>query len=117
MMKHLTPWLKKGGYLYITSTPNVESLCAELYREKWNLFTADHQIHFPKRTIVAFAKELNCELVDSDYFYLETPYAKELQDYRKILTDIKLMEARKENMIGSSPAFYGNMLSLIFKKQ
>ena len=54
MVKHLSGWLKPGGLIYITSTPNVESLCAEVYREKWRLFTADHQIHFSKRTLIQF---------------------------------------------------------------
>jgi 2-polyprenyl-3-methyl-5-hydroxy-6-metoxy-1,4-benzoquinol methylase len=116
MMKHLIPWLKKDGYLYITSTPNAESLCAELYREKWNLFTADHQIHFPKQTIIDFVETLGCTVVDSAYFYLETPYANEREDYRKILADSERIYSGRRDEVTTSPAFYGNMLSLIFKK-
>ncbi len=116
MLKHLVRFLKSGGLLYITSTPNVESLCAELYREKWNLFTADHQIHFPKRTIIELGKELGMSLLDSAYFYLETPYSSEIEDYRKIIGDSNLIAVGKKDEASSSPAFYGNMFSLIFKK-
>lgn len=116
MLKHVTPWLKPNGLLYITSTPNIESLCAELYREKWKLFTADHQLHFSKRTILELGKELGMSLFDSAYFYLETPYAHEIEDYRKILKDAELIARNKKDEVGSSPAFYGNMLSLILKK-
>ena len=116
MLKHLVGWLKQDGLIYITSTPNIESLCAELYREKWRLFTADHQIHFSKQTLIDLFNENNFSLLDSAYFYLETPYAQELEDYRKILTDATLIATGKKDQIGSSPAFYGNMLSLIFKK-
>lgn len=116
MIEHLLPWLKEGGLLYITSTPNTESLCAELYRQKWNLFTADHQIHFSKSNLIGFFKGLGLTLLDSEYFYLETPYAKEVEDYRKILTDASLMATGKSGEVATSPAFYGNMLSLIFKK-
>ena len=108
---------KNVEYLYITSTPNAESLCAELYREKWNLFTADHQIHFPKRTIIDFVKTIGGDLVDSDYFYLETPYAHEVEDYKKIVEDSMLLSTDQRSEVSSSPAFYGNMLSLIFKKK
>ncbi len=114
MIAHLLPWLKKGGLLYITSTPNTESLCAELYREKWNLFTADHQIHFSKSNLVSFFKGLGMSLADSGYLYLETPYANEVADYRKIIADAKLINNGKGDEVVSSPAFYGNMLSLIF---
>ena len=38
MLNHMVPWLKPGRLLYITSTPNAESLYAELYREKWKLY-------------------------------------------------------------------------------
>ncbi len=116
MLEHMLPWLKQGGLLYITSTPNIESLCAELYREKWKLFTADHQIHFAKRTIEALGAELGMELLDSAYFYLETPYANELEDYRKIIKDAELIATGKHDEVDSSPAFYGNMLSMILKK-
>ncbi len=116
MLKHMMPWLKPGGLLYITSTPNIESLCAELYREKWKLFTADHQIHFSKRTIVELGKELGMELLDSAYFYLETPYAHEIEDYRKIIKDATLFALGEGDKVVSSPAFYGNMLSMILKK-
>jgi 2-polyprenyl-3-methyl-5-hydroxy-6-metoxy-1,4-benzoquinol methylase len=116
MLMHLVPWLKPGGLIYITSTPNAESLCAELYREKWRLFTADHQLHFTKRTIVELFKGIGCNLLDSNYFYLETPYAHEVEDYRKIIDDAKLISTGRKNEIDSSPAFYGSMLSLIFKR-
>lgn len=116
MLKHMLPWLKPNGLLYITSTPNTESLCAELYREKWKLFTADHQIHFSKKTIVGLGKELGFVLLDSDYFYLETPYANEIDDYRKILKDAELMAQGKKVDVTSSPAFYGNMLSVLLRK-
>jgi len=117
MMKHLSPWLKPNGLLYITSTPNAESLCAELYREKWRLFTADHQIHFPKRTLLSLGNELGMDLLDSTYFYLETPYGNELEDYRKIIKDASHLSGNRAYEVGSSPAFYGNMLSMIFKKR
>ncbi len=116
MIAHMLPWLKPGGILYITSTPNVESLCAELYREKWKLFTADHQIHFSKSTIIALGKEFGLELIDSAYFYLETPYASEIADYQKIIKDAGLYATGRGSEVVSSPPFYGNMLSLIFKK-
>ncbi len=117
MIEHLLPWLKKGGLLYITSTPNVESLCAELYREKWNLFTADHQIHFSKGNLITFFNSHGFSLVDSAYFYLETPYANEIEDYRKIIRDAALIALNKKDEVEVSSAFYGNMLSLIFRKE
>ncbi len=116
MIAQLVKWLKTGGLIYITATPNAESLCAELYRDKWKLFTADHQLHFPKRTVIDLFKTLNLSLLDSTYFYLETPYAHEIEDYKKIIEDARLLSTGDGNEVTSSPAFYGNMLSLIFKK-
>jgi len=116
MLTHLVPCVKPGGLIYITSTPNAESLCAELYREKWRLFTADHQLHFTKRTLVELFKGIGCALLDSSYFYTETPYAHELEDYRKIIEDAKRISTGLKNEVDSSPAFYGSMLSLIFQR-
>ena len=38
--------LVKKGLMYITSTPNLSSVCAEVYRGNWNIVGPDHLYYF-----------------------------------------------------------------------
>jgi SAM-dependent methyltransferase len=109
--------LKPDGYLYIAATPNVDSFCADIYREKWNQFhPIRHLKYFSVKTISKFFKKYNMKLLAKDFPYMETPYADIEKDHVEML---KAYSARKEgafDSIGRSYAFWGNMMNLVFKK-
>lgn len=109
--------LKEGGYIFITATPNLNSLCAELFRNNFNQhLPAEHIILFSDEHFKIYLKELNFNLTSERIFYLETPYANAYEDAKKIAKAIKLKE-NNELINFKSPAWYGNMMTLLFKKE
>lgn len=109
--------LKKGGYIFITATPNLNSLCADIFRNNFNQhIPAEHIILFNDEHLKTYLKELNFNLTSERIFYLETPYANIYEDARKITKAIELKE-KGESINFKSPAWYGNMMTLLFKKE
>lgn len=112
-----TELLKSGGFIYFCATPNVDSFCAELYREKWNLWhPIQHINHFSAKTLYKLCGTENYEIYDERYPYLGTPYESQINDYLKIQKDIKLINNGEKDLVNVSPPFWGNMLSLFLKK-
>jgi len=117
-LSRATELLKKGGFLFFCATPNVASFCADLYREKWNLWHPIQHINlFSVNTLHSLCGKDNYDIVDEDYPYLDTPYESQFDDYLKIKEDIKLMINGDMAKINVSPPFWGNMLSLFLKKK
>tara|TARA_B100000965_G_C19603452_1_gene764470 strand:- start:11139 stop:12023 length:885 start_codon:yes stop_codon:yes gene_type:complete len=109
--------LKTGGLLYFCATPNVDSFCADLYREKWNLWhPIQHINHFSSETLYSLCGKDNYEIFHESYPYLGTPYESQKNDYLKLKSDIKLINEGRREDVTVSPPFWGNMLSLILKK-
>ncbi|PRM88152.1 methyltransferase domain-containing protein [Aliarcobacter cryaerophilus] len=109
--------LRDGGYIFITATPNLNSLCADLFRDKFNQhIPAEHIIHFSDEHFKDYLKELGFNLVSERVYYLETPYANIYEDAKKITKAIQLKE-KGEKIDFKSPAWYGNMMTLLFKKE
>lgn len=110
--------LKPGGYFYITATPNIDSFCADVYREKWNLWDPyQHIYHFSVPTLTRLCRRFGLELVAQAYPYLETPYANPPEDHRRVLEDYKLIQDGRRSEINRNPAFWGNMLTVLFQKK
>lgn len=109
--------LKPNGYFYICATPNVDSFCAGIYREKWNQFDAkEHIFMFSFKTLQKLIEPLGFKVVKTASFYEETPYCDIENDIKKVMADYRLYMKGKHKQIGISPAFWGNMLNIIFKK-
>ena len=107
----------KGGYLYLSATPNVDCFCARLYRQKWNQFDAkEHIFMFSARTLAKLVEPLGFEVVKTMYFYEETPYCNLEMDMQQVLNDYKLIQEGHFDAVKTSPAFWGNMLNILFKK-
>ena len=103
--------LKPGGYYYICATPNGESFCADLYRENWTLFhPVQHLWHFSPNNLSMICKRHNLNLVWKEYPYLGTPYENVKNDVLEVSNYII------KNDVSLSPAFFENMMSLVFKK-
>ena len=109
--------LKTGGMLFITAQPNMDSICAKLFKNNFRLGvnSADF-IGFNEKILTEYLCQSNIMLVGSKYFYEETPYADVEND---ILQVAKAIEEKREGKAISSmsPAFYDNMMSLVYKKK
>ena len=110
--------LKPGGLIYFCATPNLDSFCAEIYREKWNLFHPIEHINiFSVRTLHRLMGVKRFLLVEERYDYLNTPYENQNNDYKKLTDDINLKNSGRWYEVEKSPPFWGNMMSVIYKKR
>lgn len=109
VMEKVASLLKKGGVLYLAATPDVSSFCADLYREKWNQFhPIQHLSYFSVPTLTRFLSN-NFEYVAHHHPYIETPYQDIENDYRLVK---KACKGKK----GISPAFWGNMMNVVYRR-
>lgn len=101
--------LRKGGYLFLLSTTNVDSPVAELTREKWGLYhPVEHLAYFNLPSLERLFSEL--ELKDFRFPYVRTPYENKAQDLRNFLKCCK-----GKNRSGRFP-FWGSILNAVFVK-
>ncbi len=106
-----------GGYLYLCATPNVASFCARLYRNKWNQFDAkEHIFMYSAETLAKLVEPFGYKGVKSAYFYEETPYCNIEEDMVQVLKDYQSIQQGEFEKVATSPAFWGNMLNILFRK-
>ncbi len=112
-----TELLKPNGKIFFCATPNLDSFCADLYREKWNLWHPIQHINiFSINTLHRLMGRDRYGVMATDYPYLETPYENQVNDYEKIKEDILIESQGKWEVVEKSPPFWGNMMSVIFQK-
>jgi len=109
--------LRGGGYFYVAATPNVNSFCADFYREKWNLFhPVRHIFYFSAETLAKLCSPFGLKLIARYYPYEETPYADVQRDCEEVLRAIKAKKEGRWSEIDRSPSFWGNIMNLVFRK-
>jgi 2-polyprenyl-3-methyl-5-hydroxy-6-metoxy-1,4-benzoquinol methylase len=109
--------LKKGGYYYITATPNGASLSAEVFRDKWTLFhPVQHIWHFSPATLSKICAKFGLKLIATDFPYLGTPYENVNENVKAMAKAITLVEQGKRTELEISPPFFESMMSLVFQK-
>ena len=101
--------------LYITSTPNPNSVCAEIYRGNWNQVGPDHLYYFNQPILSQILKQNRLQLIAEHHFYEGTPYANLLSDYKLVKSDLQKLR-NGEEITNISPPYWGNMLTLVYKK-
>ncbi|OGX34854.1 MAG: hypothetical protein A3I43_03530 [Omnitrophica WOR_2 bacterium RIFCSPLOWO2_02_FULL_50_19] len=108
---------KKGGHIFLTSMPNLDCICADLYKTKWTQHREfEHIVHFKKEHFRLYFQEQGfTEIIDKD-LYWETPYAKPEEDILEVAETIKLKRSGINNAGKESPPFWGNVLSMVFRK-
>lgn len=107
--------LNKNGLIFITSSPNSESLCFKLFREKFRLpVDITDYYAFSQPLLTEFFREKGLVLSGEKYFYEETPYANVYEDIKVVAKAIYMRQEGK-SIDFASPPFYGNMLTLIYK--
>jgi len=111
-----TSLLNDSGLVLITSTPNSRAFCCVLFEEKWNQHAPEaHLMHFSAHHFDEWFAANGFQKVDEHFFYEETPYAMPESDILKVAQAIQLKKEGRE-IDFTSPAFYGNMLTLVYKK-
>ena len=108
---------KKGGHIFITSMPNLECICAEIFKSRWTQHREfEHIIHFGKSHFRSFFKNKGfVEILDKE-LYWDTPYANPEDDICRVADAIRMKNEGKRDSYEISPAFWGNVLSMVFKK-
>ena len=108
--------LNSGAMVYITSTPNRDAFCCNLFKEMWNQHEPEaHLMHFGPSHFDQYFSKHNMTKVVEHNFYEDTPYANIDKDILNVAKAIKAKASRKK-IDFRSPAFWGNMMSLIYKK-
>ena len=116
-IKKVSQLLKKGGYYYITATPNAENFAADLFRDKWTLFhPVQHIWHFSPKTLSLICSRFGLKLIAKDFPYLGTPYENAREDVRVFAEAIKSREQNPSAELPIGPPFFENMMALVFEK-
>jgi len=109
--------LNDNGLLYITSTPNTDSICHRLFKDKFTLpICAVAQNGFSTKVLCDYWKKKGYLLQGEKYFYEETPYANLYEDINKVQKALDYTKTG-QRIDFNSPAFWGNMMTLVFSKQ
>ena len=108
--------LRPGGRVFICATPNLNSFCAEVYREKWNLWHPIQHINiFSVDTLHRLLGPDRFDLEGVDYPYLGTPYESAAEDYRRVMEDLPELLRDRAGFHRTGPPFWGNMLSAVYR--
>ncbi|MDA1306392.1 MAG: class I SAM-dependent methyltransferase [Acidobacteria bacterium] len=111
-----TALLKPGGRIYCCATPNLNAFCAEVYREKWNLWHPVQHINiFTVETLHQLAGTDRFDVEGADYPYLGTPYEQAAEDYRRVAEDVPVLQRDRSALDRKSPPFWGNMMSVVYR--
>lgn len=115
-LRKLTSLVSSKGYIFM-SGPNLDSFCAQFYKEKWRLHCPEsHIFHFTVTHLSDALKEYGFKIIEEAYHYLETPYASPEEDIFQIADDIRAKRnGASEKMSKQSPPFFGNRYTAIWK--
>lgn len=105
--------LADGGLLYISASPNSNSLCFNLYKEHFSLPVCLTDYYaYNEKMLTDYLAEKNIKLVCDYDFYEQTPYCDLKDDILNVANAIQ-----SGNISTKSPAFYHNLLTLVYKKE
>lgn len=107
--------LRKGGIIAV-NTPNISSICAKIYKEKFRMVDPIHHIYyFSTKSLSSMLKKVGFRIRKVSYHYFDTPYAS-WESPLKILFDIATLRIfRKNNVV--SPPFYGSIVDIYALKE
>ncbi|MEO5364622.1 MAG: class I SAM-dependent methyltransferase [Magnetococcus sp. DMHC-8] len=110
--------LRPGGLLYVTATPAGDAFAFDVYRDKWILFTPLEHIHFFSHSLLTTVlQRFGMRPLAHHYPYEETPYARPVEDFRKIREDIVLLSRGLSEQVTRSVPFPGSMLTAVFQRE
>ena len=108
--------LNDNGMIFITSSPNANSFCFKLFKENFSLpVSVTDYYAFNENLLSDFFYNAGLVLLDSKWFYKETPYADICRDENIVKKALECKKMQKK-IDFPSPPFYDTMLSLVYKK-
>jgi len=111
---------KPGGLLIVSATPNIESWCARIFRERHRLIAPDHMVYdFSPRTLRRLLEKAGYIVQQFAYPYLLTPYFRWRQAFEFIRLSAligleRIIPPLRFNL--RSPPFWGNMMTCYARK-
>lgn len=108
--------LAPGGHVYVTAQPNMEAYCHQVFRKRFrfSLTPCDCVGYTPQSLTGEFAA-LGCSTVGQTFFYEETPYANPACDIQAVSRAVEAINRGQEPQ-EPSPPFWGNMMTMVFRK-
>ena len=108
--------LNSGGLIYITSSPNSDSLCFNLFKERFTqpVSSTDYCM-YNERILTQYFQDKGMEKVVRHDFYLGTPYEDYENDIQKVVRGLELRKQKKDIRF-DAPSFFDNMLTLLYRK-
>lgn len=100
--------IRSGGYLVISTTPNMAGFVPRFYRGKFRLAEFDHVNYYCSKTMKLLMNKINFMITNITYPYFGTPYCNFFKD----LWSIAVNKFKDKE----SPPFYGNIFSIYAKK-
>ncbi len=108
--------IKKNGFFFITATPNLESIMAKIFKERWTLHTPEtHIMHLKESHLDSMIENKNFKKIASSPMYLQTPYENFREDIKKIYKEISLQDKGLKSTL-ESPPFFGSIVTALYKK-
>ncbi|MBI2770092.1 MAG: class I SAM-dependent methyltransferase [Burkholderiales bacterium] len=109
--------LAPGGSVFITATPDFSSVCATLYKSRWNQVTCPEHIHqFSTASLALLLARAGLVLRSLNHPYMDTPYARWEQDREQFMANFRRLRGDPAALIEPAHAFPGNMISALFEK-
>lgn len=109
--------LKRNGYIFISATPDLDSIAAKIFKERWTQHRPEsHIIHLSEKHVDKLFPKKKFVKLGSKSLYLNTPYENFKKDIIQMSDEIKRQSVRKKSKM-ISPPFFGNMMTLIYKKR
>lgn len=108
--------LNKNGCIFITAQPNMDSFCFKLFKENFTQpVTGVDFFGYTENIFTKYFTNHGLIKVAEKYFYEETPYADIENDILIVAKAIQIKESN-EKITFRAPAFWGNMMSVVYKK-
>ena len=108
--------LKKNGYLFITATPDLNSIAARVFKERWTLHRPEsHILHLTEEHVDSLFPSKKFTKVGSKSLYLDTPYENFKDDIKKISNEIT-SQNNGNTSTKESPPFFGSMMTVVYRK-
>lgn len=108
--------IKKGGFVYISATPDFDAPTARMYGNKWNQICVPFHYHyFTSASLAALFAKNGFGMKGLHHEYLDTPYADFNEDSKRFIKNVSRVLKRQipEKNLHAYP---GTMLSAVFEK-
>lgn len=111
---------RPGGLLVVSATPNIASICARLYRDRFRLLAPEFMLYnFSPATLRELLERAGWDVEQIVYPYLLTPYFRWWHGLQ-VLSDAVWMALERvpgvPSFDRSSPAFFGSMMTCYARK-